>query len=90
MVRSLSSPPTEIEFSLYASAERVAELLTDFRTSTNRDLLEAMFATSYELALRSGRTPREVLDVCFRQMTDTDSWRIDLEPVLRKSLVRDK
>ncbi len=51
-------------------------------------VVSSLYGALYELALRSGQTPRTVLEVFFREAPGDDEWREKLLPFWRALLDR--
>jgi len=45
-------------------------------------VVNALYAAAYELARRTGQTPRTVFECCFTDAPSDEEWRTKLLPVL--------
>jgi hypothetical protein len=45
-------------------------------------VVNALYAAAYELARRTGQTPRTVLECCFSDAPSDEEWRTTLLPAL--------
>ena len=52
------------------------------RTHPNLGVVNALYAAAFELARRTGQTPRTVFEVCFTDAPTDEEWRTSLLPFL--------
>jgi len=48
-------------------------------------VVNVLYAAAYELARRTGQTPRTVLEICFSDTPRDDEWRDELLPLLDRA-----
>ena len=56
--------------------------------SPSLGVVNALYAAAFELARRTGQTPRTVVEVCFSDAPSDEEWRAALLPFLAPMLVR--
>lgn len=52
----------------------------------NVGVVNALYAALYELARRTGQTPRTVLEVCFSEAPSDEEWAASFIPFWREAL----
>jgi hypothetical protein len=57
---------------------------------SNADVVSALYAALYELARRTGQTPRGVLDIFFGEAPADEEWREQMLPMWSALLARDE
>lgn len=53
-----------------------------FSDRANLGVVNALYAAAFELARRTGQTPRTVFEVCFTDAPSDEEWRAALLPFL--------
>lgn len=60
----------------------VAQCIAEFAPLDHDELVTILHACAYELARRSGQTPRSVAEALFVAMPDDELWRDHVLPVV--------
>lgn len=60
--------------------EEVVAAMRALGARTDLGVVNALYAAAYELARRTGQTPRTIFDVCFNEGPGDEEWRQSLLP----------
>jgi hypothetical protein len=60
----------------------IASAMSGLSGHANLGVVNALYAAAFELARRTGQTPRTVFEVCFSDAPSDEEWRSSLLPFL--------
>jgi hypothetical protein len=62
----------------------IADAMRGLSDHANLGVVNALYAAAFELARRTGQTPRTVFEVCFSDAPSDEEWRSSMLPFLEE------